>query len=131
MDCCRDKEDLKECSHDECGCQLKGHCDCQPKEIDLNELVGSVKQWVIDKGIAEKATLKSSYDKMQEELDEVFDSFANGDIENEQMELGDVIVTTISYAIVRGFNWQNCLNMAYNKIKDRKGQMINGQFVKE
>lgn len=30
-----------------------------------------------------------------------------------------------------GFNFLECLNQAYEEIKDRKGKMINGTFVKE
>lgn len=34
-------------------------------------------------------------------------------------------------AINQGFTLQECLSDAYNEIKDRKGQMIDGVFIKE
>jgi hypothetical protein len=34
-------------------------------------------------------------------------------------------------AAMKGIKLEHCVNSAYNVIKDRKGKMINGTFVKE
>ena len=47
------------------------------------------------------------------------------------LEMGDIFVTLIVLCEQLGINPTFCLSMAYNKIKDRKGKTINGQFIKE
>jgi hypothetical protein len=37
----------------------------------------------------------------------------------------------IILAAMRGLTIEQCLASAYNEIKDRKGKMVNGKFVKE
>lgn len=49
--------------------------------------------------------------------------------------LADILLRFIYYiskiALNFELNFENCLNSAYNEIKDRKGRMIDGVFVKE
>lgn len=45
--------------------------------------------------------------------------------------LGDVIVTLVCVAEQLGLNIEECCLAAYDEIKDRKGKMIDGVFVKE
>lgn len=47
-----------------------------------------------------------------------------------QTELGDVLVTLIIQAQGQGTNLEECLALAYNKIKYRTGKTIDGVFVK-
>ena len=47
------------------------------------------------------------------------------------MEFGDVLVTLIILASQLRINPIECLNLAYFKIKDRKGRTINGMFYKQ
>ena len=51
--------------------------------------------------------------------------------ENMQLEMGDIFVTLIILCKQLGIEPQRCLELAYEKIKDRKGKTINGTFVKE
>lgn len=51
--------------------------------------------------------------------------------ENMQLEMGDVFVTLIILCKQLGIDPQGCLELAYEKIKDRKGTTIDGTFVKE
>ena len=50
---------------------------------------------------------------------------------NAILEMGDVFITLIILCDQLGINPTLCLSMAYDKIKDRKGKTINGQFIKE
>lgn len=50
--------------------------------------------------------------------------------EDMQLEMGDVFVTLIILCKQLGIEPQECLELAYDKIKDRKGKTINGCFVK-
>lgn len=50
---------------------------------------------------------------------------------NMQLEMGDVFVTLIILCKQLGIKPQECLELAYEKIKDRQGKTIDGTFVKE
>ena len=45
--------------------------------------------------------------------------------------MGDIFVTLIILCNQIGIEPTRCLDMAYEKIKDRTGKTINGVFVKE
>ena len=45
--------------------------------------------------------------------------------------VGDSLVVLIILCQQLGFDLKECLQTAYNEIKDRKGKMIDGTFVKE
>lgn len=47
-----------------------------------------------------------------------------------KLEMGDIIVTLVILCKQLGVDPMECLEMAYNKIKDRQGKTINGQFYK-
>ena len=46
-------------------------------------------------------------------------------------DIGDCMVVLAIIAEQHGLTISNCLEHAYNDIKDRKGKMIDGVFVKE
>ena len=48
-----------------------------------------------------------------------------------KLEMGDIFVTLIILCKQLGIEPQRCLELAYEKIKDRKGTTIDGTFVKE
>ena len=52
-------------------------------------------------------------------------------IRNLKLEMGDIFVTLIILCEQIGIDPEECLSMAYEKIKNRKGKTINGQFIKE
>lgn len=45
--------------------------------------------------------------------------------------IGDIAVTLILQAHMHGWTLGECLESAYQVIKDRKGKMVDGVFVKE
>lgn len=91
----------------------------------------SVLQWAAEKGILAKATPASQFEKTVEEIGEL----ARGLIEDDQAKvadaIGDVAVTLIILAELRGLTFDDCLAGAYATIANRKGSMVNGVFVKE
>ena len=46
-------------------------------------------------------------------------------------EMGDIIVTLIILCDQLGIDPMECLERAYNKIKNRKGKTVGGKFIKE
>ena len=47
-----------------------------------------------------------------------------------KLEMGDVFVTLIILCKQLGIEPQRCLELAYEKIKNRKGETRNGMFIK-
>ena len=43
----------------------------------------------------------------------------------------DIMVVLINILVRNGVTIDECLEIAYNDIKDRKGKMVDGVFIKE
>lgn len=52
--------------------------------------------------------------------------------ENEGMDaVGDILVVLTIYCQQKGWSISDCFQMAWDEIKNRKGKMVNGSYVKE
>jgi hypothetical protein len=54
-----------------------------------------------------------------------------GDDELLQDAIGDVFVTIVILSQCSGLDFTECVRHAYNEIKDRKGKLVDGIFIKE
>ena len=95
----------------------------------MNELIKQVEQWSIAKGL-DKADSSKQFLKVTEEVGEVAAALARNDKDALRDGIGDVIVTLIILAQQNDMDLHECLNTAYDEIKGRTGQMVNGVFVK-
>ena len=68
--------------------------------------------------------------KVMEEVGELADAMIKGDKEKIIDALGDTNVTLIVLANQLDLMLSECLESAYNEIKDRDGELINGSFIK-
>jgi len=105
-------------------------------EYSFLELYDAVIVWADDRGIFEKATPLTQLSKTQEELDETIEAteyFMKHDdkIMDVVDGVGDITVTLIILCEMLGIDFVDCLRYAYYQIKDRKGEMVDGLFVKE
>lgn len=98
--------------------------------MNLEELVEKVKQWSIDKGI-DKALPEKQMLKLIEEIGELASGLAKDNKEVIIDSLGDVLVVLIILHQQLGYDIYDTLYVAYDEIKDRKGETKNGVFVKE
>ena len=96
----------------------------------MDRLVKLVEKWSKDKDL-DKAESSKQMLKTLEELGEVASALARGQVEELKDGIGDVIVTLIILAQQQGLSVEECLEYAYNEIKNREGKMVNGVFVKE
>jgi len=92
-------------------------------------------QWAEDREIFKKATPITQHNKTVEEVLELRDAIIqmeeNGHPSKEIVDgIGDTIVTLVILCKMYKIKIDDCVAHAYNEIKDRKGQMIDGQFVK-
>lgn len=96
---------------------------------DLQELVELIEQWHVDRNLIDGATDKDQVLKLIQEMGELSDSVCKDqDIRD---DLGDMMVVMINIMKRNDITMEECLSVAYNDIKDRKGKMIDGIFVKE
>lgn len=95
----------------------------------MNELVELVEQWAKNKGL-DKAEPSKQMLKVVEETGEVAAALARNDQDDLRDGIGDVVVTLIILALQSDMDIYECLNVAYDEIKDRTGKMVNGVFVK-
>lgn len=45
--------------------------------------------------------------------------------------VGDILVVLTIYCQQKGWSISDCFQMAWDEIKNRKGKMVNGSYVKE
>ena len=102
--------------------------DNQP-EPTLSLFIDNVIQWHIDRNLIEGSTDKDQVLKLMQELGELSDSVCKGkDIKD---DIGDMLVVMLNIATRNGVTLSECLARAWDDIKDRKGKMVDGIFVKE
>jgi len=95
------------------------------KEFDL------VREWAKNRGLYEKGDVKTQFVKLMEEAGEVGRAIIKSDEKEFKDGLGDMVVVLVNLAHIYGTSLEECLELAYTEIKNRKGSMKNGSFVKE
>jgi len=95
----------------------------------VNELIDNIAQWHHDRNLIEGSDDKSQFAKLIQEAGELSDNICKGkDIAD---DIGDMIVVLINIAERNNLTIEQCLEKAWDDIKDRKGKMVDGIFVKE
>ena len=99
------------------------------ERIEILHWIENIVQWHHDRNLIEGANDKDQFMKLIQECGELSDNICKGkDISD---DIGDIMVVLINIAERNGLSLTHCLEVAYNDIKDRKGIMIDGVFVKE
>ena len=95
----------------------------------MDELIKKVAQWHHDRNLIEGASDKDQFCKLIQEAGELSDSICKGkDVKD---DIGDMIVVLINIAERNNVSLEECLLNAQDDIKDRKGKMVDGIFIKE
>lgn len=97
---------------------------------NLNELTEKIYQWFDDKKLSDPIM---QYAKLNEEVGEMAHELTRGHRNTQEMKdsIGDTYVTLVGMAHHLGLDISECIDMAYNEIKNRKGKVVDGSFVKE
>lgn len=95
----------------------------------MNDLVKQVEKWSIDKNL-HNANPERQALKVWEESGEIAAALSRDDKEALIDGIGDTIVTLIILAQQHELTLEECLQFAYDEIKDRTGKTINGTFIK-
>jgi NTP pyrophosphatase (non-canonical NTP hydrolase) len=97
---------------------------------DSFSVYDSIRTWANDKGIYDKGDSKTQYLKLMEEAGELAEAILKEDQPEIIDAIGDMVVVLTNLARMEGHKIEDCVTSAYNVIKERTGQMINGTFVK-
>lgn len=100
----------------------------------MENLVKAVEEWAIDKKL-DQSNPESQFLKVAEELGEIGAAMSRmkkdpkkiNDLED---AIGDTTVTLIILAMQHDLNFKDCLQVAYDVIKNRTGKTIDGTFIK-
>lgn len=96
----------------------------------MNDLTNQIRKWAIDRKLdcadPDKQTIK-----LGEEFGELCQGIAKNNPDQVIDSIGDMYVVLTILSMQLNVDIQYCVQRAYNEIADRKGEMINGMFVKE
>lgn len=96
----------------------------------MDELTTKIEEWAVDRKLdVAEPTMQCM--KLGEEFGELFAGMNKSDFDKVVDSIGDlyVVLTILSFQL--GISIEDCVNTAYNEIKDRNGKTINGMFVKQ
>ena len=117
-----------------------------------------IRQWADAKGIYDKGDTKTQFLKLMEEVGELGKAILKKDPEETMDAIGDIVIVLTNLTelanndiFVKGYyedvvgdggsrmymedsmeiSIEQCINSAYEVIKNRSGKMVNGTFVKD
>ena len=90
-----------------------------------------IRQWASDRNLIEGSTPWSQMLKLIEEAGELGDALRKSNIAEIKDAIGDIQVVLAVMCAQLGIDVDECREIAWNEIKDRKGKMVDGMFVKE
>lgn len=99
------------------------------------DLIDKINHWADDRNL-KQADPKIQWMRITEEVGEIRDVLLKPTKFTEPQAalkdaIGDTLVTIIVLAHQLDLDVTECLGIAYDEIKNRKGRMVNGTFVKE
>jgi uncharacterized protein YabN with tetrapyrrole methylase and pyrophosphatase domain len=96
---------------------------------NIHDLLDKIATWHWDRNLVDGSTDKDQVLKLIQEVGELSDNVCKQrDIRD---DIGDILVVLSNILERNEITLEECLEIAYNDIKDRKGKMIDGIFVKE
>ena len=99
--------------------------------MNLTNEFEPIREWATERGLIQKGDPKTQYIKLQEEAGELAQAILKAKEEEFIDAIGDCVVVLTNLAAIKGYKIEECINAAYAEIKNRKGAMVAGTFVKE
>ena len=90
----------------------------------------NVIQWASDRNILNGSTIYKQLEKLAEEVIELAVAVGKEDEQEFCDAVGDIDVVLQILCAMKGVSRSACQAQAWNEIKDRKGMMVQGKFVK-
>lgn len=99
--------------------------------ISFEEFAQNVQQWAEARDLLGLDKYGPQLSKLNEERDEFIDA-VHGRIQSEiNKEWADVLVVWLIIGMIRNVDFPEAWTATWEKIKNRTGKTVNGQFVKE
>lgn len=105
--------------------------------MQLSNEFSPIRDWAHNRGIYTHGDVNTQFVKLSEEQGELAKALLDGNVEEVQDAIGDMVVVLTNLAELASIKFglsmtiEDCVNGAYDVIKNRKGSMKDGTFVKE
>ena len=90
-----------------------------------------IRLWADERGLYEKGDTKTQTLKLLEEAGEICRAVLKNNHEAVVDGIGDCVVVLTNLAKLQGTTIEDCIDAAYDEIKNRTGKMSNGTFKKD
>lgn len=97
--------------------------------VGIDQLTEQIEQWSYTRKLPFQDSTRQ-FVKIIEEVGELASCDARSNEPGIVDAIGDIYVTLVVYCQQRGIRIEDAIRCAYNEIKDRKGQIIGGTFIK-
>ncbi len=98
--------------------------------MELGTRTEMIKRWATERNLHNADPNKQML-KLGEEFGELCEGMAKDKRVDVLDAIGDMYVVLTILSMQIGANIEDCIGQAYEEIRDRKGKMVNGVFVKE
>lgn len=99
---------------------------------NLDQIVSAIRSWGHARNIPDGSTPERQFLKLVSEVGELGDKgIGKGNLDEVKDGIGDALVVLVMIATQYNLTLTECALHAYNEIKDRRGVMYNGLFIKE
>jgi len=105
-------------------CDYETPCSCK-SQFDL------IREWADERGLYDNGDTKTQALKLVEEVGETCRAILKEDHEEVIDGIGDCVVVLTNLAELVGVPIEDCIEAAYDEIKNRKGKMVNGTYKKD
>lgn len=99
--------------------------------MTINQTTEKILQWHWARNLIVGADDLAQYEKLHEEQGELLKGIRTKNVELIEDSIGDMYVVLVNIAERNGLTMEQCINTAYEEIKDRRGVMIDGVFHKD
>jgi len=90
-----------------------------------------IRMWANERGLYSGGDTKTQTLKLMEEAGEICRAVLKVDKQATMDGIGDCVVVLTNLAELAGTSIEDCIDLAYNEIKNRTGKMSNGTFKKD
>ena len=100
------------------------------EQLDLTQLTARIQGWAVDRNLHTADPVKQAL-KFFEEAGELSQGMVKGNEEQIKDSIGDIYVVMTILSMQLGLEIEDCVYHAYDEIKDRRGKLVDGVFIKE
>jgi NTP pyrophosphatase (non-canonical NTP hydrolase) len=94
------------------------------------QIFDKIRNWSSDKGLFGSGDPKTQTVKLTEEVGELARALLRNKENDVKDAIGDIVIVLTNLAYMKGIFIEDCIEDAYHEIKDRDGQIVDGNFIK-